>query len=714
MRISWFIVIPVLWCAVCAGLLDSPAQPGELSPLVRAYRQSPTPEARDAVEAFAAAHPEQAALAHLGLGVAEYTQQDYVAAIADLERAETPKIADYAAYYLAAARAESGSAAGVADQAAAVRSAAPASPLAAKSWLLEARALRNAQPEEAVRFLREHYRALPQPEGDLALGDAYFAAGDLPRAIESYQRVNAGHLTGDAATHAAAMLTSLAAKMGDAFPAPPPEQAMRRADLLLRSGQYTAAKAEYEALLPRLAGVARERAEVRIAAAELGAGRASAALAKLRGLDLRAPEADAERLYYEEEAARRMTNDAAMMAAVRALGDKYPRSEWRLKAITGAANRWLVTNHPEEYLKLYRTAYENFPNDPAAAVWHWKIAFHAYMEDAPDAADRIRAQLREYPSAAPTGAALYFLGRHAERHRDFAYARAAYERLVRAMPNSFYAMQAQDRLREPDIAGAGASPDAAQFLDTLALPSPAPLPAAPAPATSVRIERSRLLREAGLPDLADDELRFGIRTDGQPALLGIEMAEQAEAPYQALRAMKATAGDYLIRPLEDAPRRFWEMLYPLPWRDDLEAGARAQNLDPFLLAGLIRQESEFNPEARSRADARGLTQVQPATARGVAQRAGVPQFTPEQLYDPAVSLKIGAAVLKGMLDAHGENVPQTLAAYNAGPNRLAQWLAWGIRYREPAEFIESIPFTETRDYVQAVMRNAEMYRRLYR
>src|SRR5579883_2347546 len=224
----------------------------------------------------------------------------------------------------------------------------------------------------------------------------------------------------------------------------------------------------------------------------------------------------------------------------------------------------------------------------------------------------------------------------------------------------------------------------------------------------------RLIRGLGLLRHFHAEQRgLPIGADAEPQLV-MEMAEQAEAPYQALRAMKATAGDYLIRPLEDAPRRFWEMLYPLPWRGDLEAGARAQNLDPFLLAGLIRQESEFNPEARSRADARGLTQVQPATARGVAQRAGVPQFTPEQLYDPAVSLKIGAAVLKSMLDAHGENVPQTLAAYNAGPNRLAQWLAWGIPYREPAEFIESIPFTETRDYVQAVMRNAEMYRRLYR
>ena len=83
------------------------------------------------------------------------------------------------------------------------------------------------------------------------------------------------------------------------------------------------------------------------------------------------------------------------------------------------------------------------------------------------------------------------------------------------------------------------------------------------------------------------------------------------------------------------------------------------------------------------------------------------------LFEPAVSLKIGAAYFKAMLDQHGGNLPQTLAAYNAGPNRLAQWLAWGLTYREPAEFIEMIPFTETRDYVQAVMRNADMYRRLY-
>src|SRR6185437_14795600 len=133
--------------------------------------------------------------------------------------------------------------------------------------------------------------------------------------------------------------------------------------------------------------------------------------------------------------------------------------------------------------------------------------------------------------------------------------------------------------------------------------------------TTVRIERSRLLRAAGLGDLADAELRFGARTGAQPELMGLEIGRNAEAPYLALRAMKTTASGYLDLSLEQAPRRFWEMLFPLPYRTELESGARAHQVDPFLLAGLIRQESEFNPEALSHAHAYGLTQVLPVTAR---------------------------------------------------------------------------------------------------
>jgi soluble lytic murein transglycosylase len=263
-------------------------------------------------------------------------------------------------------------------------------------------------------------------------------------------------------------------------------------------------------------------------------------------------------------------------------------------------------------------------------------------------------------------------------------------------------------LREPQSATS-----AEQFLATLALPEAKPVSLEPVTtAANARINRSKLLRNAGLNDLADGELRFGARNGEQPVVLAVEMANAADASYQGLRVMKSLASDYLNLPLSGAPRQFWELLFPLPYRDALVTSARARGLDPYLLAGLIRQESEFNPEALSRKNAYGLTQVEPATGRRYARQAGVARFTKRVLFQPATNLKIGATIFQSMLDENGGSLEQTLASYNAGPNRLAAWLMWRT-YREPAEFVESIPFTETRDYVQAVLRNADVYRRLY-
>ena len=277
-------------------------------------------------------------------------------------------------------------------------------------------------------------------------------------------------------------------------------------------------------------------------------------------------------------------------------------------------------------------------------------------------------------------------------------------------------MLARDRLRDGELLAAALPAPAAEitrFLSSITLVAATPIPTEPSQVTAARIERSRLLRAAGLDDLADSELRYGSRNDGQPALLAIEMASSAPAPYQAMKLMKAMNPDYLNLPVSAAPRQFWELLFPLPYKVDVVREATERSIDPYLLAGLIRQESEFNPAAISRAKAYGLTQVRPATGRLFARKAGVQRFTVRTLSQPVPNIKIGTSIFRSMLDQQNGNIEQTLAAYNAGPNRVVVWRTWGS-FREPAEFVESIPFTETRDYVQAVMRNAEMYRRLYR
>lgn len=691
---------------------------------MRAYRQSPTPAKRAAVQSYAITHPKDATLANLALGVAAYEQKDYAAAAASLRRAKVGRIADYAAYYLGAARLAAAlpsdpqtaparidpkEGAGIAADLGPAHQSEVRSPLAGKAWVLEGRAL----GADGIQVLRDHYAELPQPDGDIALADAYQSAGDLPHAAEFYQRVFYGYVSGDAAARAASALLALKDSMGASYPAPLPQQQLQRANLLLSARQYAAARSEYEALIDTLVGTERDLARVRIGAADLAAGKPGVAAPYLRGQDIAPSEADAERLYWLEECGRRMNDESSMMAAVEQLGKKYPKSPWRLKALVGAANKFLVSNRPDAYLPLYKAAYEDFPSDPQSGLYHWKVAFQAYLRDQKDADDLLREHARNYPAHATVGAALYFLGRWSERHGDAGAARAYYDRLSRALPNQFYAMQARERLKAPEIAAAQPKEETTRFLDEVKLPKALPPPSQPTTASAARIERSRLLRSAGLGDLADNELRFGARKDGQPQLLGMEIARSADSAFQGLRAMKSFGGDYLTLPVQEAPREFWTALFPMPYRPVIETDAKLRGVDPFLMAGLIRQESEFNPQAVSGAQAYGLMQVRPGTGREVARRAGVTRVTARTLTIPAVNLKVGSYVLRSMLDAHGGRVEETLAAYNAGPARAAEWRNWA-NYREPAEFIESIPFTETRDYVQAVLRNADMYRRLYR
>lgn len=707
--------IPALWLSLLALTAIPAPPPSGLALLVRTDRDAPSPAHRAAVEHWADSHPQDAELAHLGLGIAAYEQKDFAASIAQLKkvRGKLPQVSDYIAYYLGAARVEAKDLDGVKADLAPAHAASTLSPFAGRAWILEARAVQSGAPAEAVRVLRDHYAELPQPEGDINLADSYLAAGDQSHAAETYQRVYYQFVSGDASARAAAAIASLKESMGTAYPAPAPQLMLHRADRLLEARMYPLARSEYHSLADELSGPERDLARAGVAAADFLNGATPQAYAYLRALELPDSEADAERLYYLVECARRLTDDDELHDALDRLDHYYPRSPWRLKALLSAANRYLLVNQPPDFVPLYQAVYQDFPRAPEAAPSHWKVAFQAYLHDQPDAGQLLREHLRNYPAHYTAGSALYFLGRRFELDRDIASARACYQWLVRTWENHYYAMLSRDRLAATrDLPVGQASLEISQFLASLTVPAAPTIPRHATAETNLRVERSRILRSAGLPDLADSELRFGAHHGGQSPLLGMEIAEAADSPHLGLHVLKGMAPDYLNLPIDAAPRQFWELLFPMPYRAELDKAARNQELDLYLLAGLIRQESEFDPQALSHANAYGLTQVRPTTGRQYARKLGIPHFTNGLLWQPAANVQIGSSIFHAMLAQNNGRVEQTLAAYNAGPGRLTRWLGWN-QYREPAEFVESIPFTETRDYVQAVLRNADLYRRLY-
>ena len=150
----------------------------------------------------------------------------------------------------------------------------------------------------------------------------------------------------------------------------------------------------------------------------------------------------------------------------------------------------------------------------------------------------------------------------------------------------------------------------------------------------------------------------------------------------------------------------------MPYREELERFARQNNLDPFLMAALARQESEFNPKAVSGSSARGLTQIMPSTGRELSRRLRIRPYSTARLFQPQVNLQLGAYYLRSVADSVDGRWEAALAAYNAGLSRAKDWSTWG-EFREAAEFVETVPFTQTREYIQIVLRNADIYRQLY-
>jgi soluble lytic murein transglycosylase len=159
-------------------------------------------------------------------------------------------------------------------------------------------------------------------------------------------------------------------------------------------------------------------------------------------------------------------------------------------------------------------------------------------------------------------------------------------------------------------------------------------------------------------------------------------------------------------------RRLLRIIYPFPYRDILIAEAAEQGVNPFLAAGLIRQESMFNPEAVSGAGAVGLMQVLPATGRDLAQRLGVSRFDDEILKHAEFNAHLGMAYLDDQLNDFAGRLPVVLAAYNAGPHRITRWREFP-EFPDDDLFAERIPFAETRDYVKIVQNNARIYEALY-
>jgi soluble lytic murein transglycosylase len=374
-----------------------------------------------------------------------------------------------------------------------------------------------------------------------------------------------------------------------------------------------------------------------------------------------------------------------------------------------AGNYYWVELNRSQAASYYQRVLDNFPAGKYAFNCEWRVAWVAYLNRQPDADGKFIAFLRKYPVSANAPNALYWLGRNAERGGNPAHARSYFRMASERYPETYFGQHAALRLEK---LGPG-DEDPPEFLAQIPPPTPLrPFDEPIATAAMERWTRAQALRSIAFDSAAELELKSAYFAAGSPRLL----FEAAQAAFDQGHFAAGMAYGRLIVPNFDA-RRFsdvplivWRTLYPLPYEPALRREAAKNAFDPMLAAGLIRQESTFQADAVSPKNAVGLMQVLPQTGRLMARQLRV-RYTKTSLYQPDFNLEVGMVYVAGLLRNLG--APEyALAAFNAGEDRIALWRS-ERNYEEIPELVESIPFTETRDYVQIVLRNAEVYRMIY-
>ena len=572
--------------------------------------------------------------------------------------------------------------------------------------------IRVDRRDEARRFLESASGVMSEPARLYALARVTHLEGKLVEAVRAYRRVYYHYPFSDQAEKAESQLNGLRRRLGERYPRAPPGWRLARAEALLGSRKYSRAAPEFARAVAGLSGDDLEHARVRWASADYGRRYTTRAYRRLKPLKVKDSDLAAERLYLMGECARRFKRVKEFRARAEELGEKHPQSKWYEEALFSLGNYYLLKNDTRLSRHYYERVARAFPRGDFAARAHWKVCWRAYLDRDPRARSLFEEHVALYPSSASAAGAIYWAARLDEKV-DPARARRLYAALVEYFPHYYYGYRARRRLRDLPAARADADEAAPAFLASL----PGPRGTAPKPSgdTEALLRRGKVLYALGLEEEAAAELRTGDYRRSDAPWVGLELAEQYAdrgRHHLGLRMMKRYGFGYLRMRLESMPREFWRRLFPMPFEERLRARARPHKLDPYLVAALIRQESEFNPGATSRAGARGLMQIMPGTGRGLARRLGITGFSTRHLYRPDTSLRLGTFHFRQVHDQFGRRLEYSLAAYNAGEHRVEEWVTWE-KFADAEEFAETIPFTETRGYVQAVYRNAEIYRALY-
>ncbi|MGA2897303.1 MAG: transglycosylase SLT domain-containing protein [Acidobacteriaceae bacterium] len=682
----------------------------QLRPMAQQLAATRSPAAYAGVLTYARTHPgEGAAAAYLALGHAYMQDHRYAEAIADFTQAKRSgeALADYADYLAAQAAIQSGHSGDAYAFLVRFADRYPDSIFAATAPVQLASA--HLQQDDAPGALQVLAPLANTPQSQpvdfrYTLARAYQLTGDAAHAAPIFRAIYAAQPFTFEASQSAAQLQAMGAPLSAA-------ERKTNADALFNARRYGEAAAEYNALgrdNPQLAPADRDALTLYAAVCDFK-------LKELTRRDIeRLPDTNddtaALKLYMLAELSRNEDDRPAHDAIIAQMVARFPASRWLEEALYSGGNMYLLNHDAAQAIVHYSTLVRLFPNSTYAPSAHWRAAWMNYRtRNYAEAARLMDEQIARYPGGLEIPPALYWRGRiYEDEERNFPQAVNYYRRLSDVYADYYYAGLARQRLAvlgpQPAVAPAPALNSA----------NPAPVPdlTGDLPENDTHLIKARLLANAALNEYIAPEIAASPTSSEWGALAQAEIYVSYGEFTRAIQSMKRSGISFFTLPMDQVPAIYWQLMFPQPYWKELVADSGANSLDPYLVASLIRQESEFNAGAISPANAYGLMQLLPSVGKSLAKKHGLKGFSTSQLLDPTINLELGTIYLKQAIDRYGGQLEYALAAYNAGDTPVRQWLA-SNDYKDVPEFVESIPYTETREYVQAILRNREIYRALY-
>ena len=682
----------------------------QLRPMAQELTTMRSPAAYAGVTAYAHAHTgEAASAAYLALGHAYLLDHRYPEAAASFQKANDlgKTMDDYADFLAAQAFMEAGKLSEAESLLTPFATKYPESIFVPRLPAMIANlSIEQNDPGTALRVLHQHASDPIANHADfqLALARASQMTGNVDEAARLYRHI---FLTFPLSNEGQQAKTQLAV-VGAAAPLTVAER-RAHADALYAGGRYADAGEEYRALAnDSSASDPEAKNALLVAAASCDFKTKRLNKEEVDALPDTADASGARRMYLAVEVARNRDDSNALETLVTQMEQRFQDSPWLAEALYTSANMYLLKKDYPQAIVYYTELATRFPTHRYAPSSHWKAAWLNYrLGNYSAAALLFDKQIALYAGGKEIPAALYWRGRlYADEEHQPAMAAAYYQTVSRTFEHYYYAQLSRDRLAELG----SVSPADVAMLENIQREE-IPALTDDVPEDDEHVIKARLLANAGLNEYIPDEIKAADGSEQWGAFAEAEIYSSDGETFRAMRVLKRALPFYTSAPIDTLPMGYWKILFPQQYWSAIEQDSVKNGLDPYMVASLIRQESEFNPTAISPANAFGLMQLLPSVGRSMAKEEGIHHFNEMELLNPETNIRLGTRYLKQTLDKFDGQPPYAFAAYNAGDSRVTDWQSIG-RYHGMDEFVESIPFTETRDYVQAILRNESIYREL--